>query len=54
MRAVDTTGVEPMSHPQDVSHRLRDDEVTETNRRGFSSELRADRSRLYLVPKVIE
>ena len=33
MRAVDTTGVAPMSHPQDVSLRLRDDVVSESDRR---------------------
>ncbi len=33
MQAVDTTGIEPMAHPQDVSLRLRDDVVTETDHR---------------------
>ncbi|OGA31155.1 MAG: asparaginyl/glutamyl-tRNA amidotransferase subunit C, partial [Betaproteobacteria bacterium RIFCSPLOWO2_12_61_14] len=30
MQAVDTRGIEPMSHAQDVSQRLREDVVTET------------------------
>ena len=31
MQAVDTTGIEPMSHAQDVVLRLRDDAVTESD-----------------------
>jgi aspartyl-tRNA(Asn)/glutamyl-tRNA(Gln) amidotransferase subunit C len=33
MQAVDTAGVEPMAHAQDLSQRLRPDCVTETDRR---------------------
>ena len=33
MQAVDTTGVEPMAHAQDLSQRLRDDVVSEEDRR---------------------
>lgn len=33
MQAVNTDGIEPMAHPQDVSLRLREDVVTETNQR---------------------
>ena len=33
MRAVDTTGIVPMSHAQDVMLPLREDRVTETDRR---------------------
>ena len=33
MQAVDTNGIVPMSHSQDVTQRLRDDVVTETNQR---------------------
>ena len=55
MQAVDTTGILPMSHPQDVVQRLRHDEVTETNRREASQAVAPDAERgLYLVPKVIE
>ena len=55
MQAVDTTGIEPMSHSQDVTQRLRDDVVTETNQRElFQSNAPAVENGLYLVPKVIE
>ena len=55
MQAVDTTGIVPMSHSQDVSQRLRDDVVTETNQRElFQSIAPAVENGLYLVPKVIE
>lgn len=33
MQAVNTDGIEPMAHPQDVFLRLREDAVTEPNRR---------------------
>jgi aspartyl-tRNA(Asn)/glutamyl-tRNA(Gln) amidotransferase subunit C len=55
MSAVDTTGVAPMSHPQEVTQRLRDDRVTETDQRElFQSIAPAVEDGLYLVPKVIE
>ena len=55
MQAVDTQGIEPMSHAQDVSQRLREDAVTETNQRGlFQSIAPQVEAGLYLVPKVIE
>ena len=55
MAAVDTTGVAPMSHPQEVMQRLREDRVTETDRRAlFQSIAPAVEDGLYLVPKVIE
>ena len=55
MRAVDTSNVEPMSHPQEVMQRLRDDAVTEPNQRElFQSIAPAVEDGLYLVPKVIE
>ncbi len=55
MQAVDTTGIEPMSHSQDVTQRLRDDVITETNQRElFQSVAPAVENGLYLVPKVIE
>ncbi|HQR50236.1 MAG TPA: Asp-tRNA(Asn)/Glu-tRNA(Gln) amidotransferase subunit GatC [Methylophilaceae bacterium] len=55
MQAVDTTGIAPMSHSQDVSQRLRDDVVIETNQRElFQSIAPAVENGLYLVPKVIE
>ncbi len=55
MQAVDTTGIEPMSHSQDVTQRLREDTVTETNRRkDFQAIAPLVEDGLYLVPKVIE
>ncbi|NMG74571.1 Asp-tRNA(Asn)/Glu-tRNA(Gln) amidotransferase subunit GatC [Aromatoleum diolicum] len=55
MQAVDTSGVEPMSHPQDVAQRLREDVATEPNRRdAFQHIAPQTEAGLYLVPKVIE
>ena len=64
MQAVDTTGITPMSHSQDVVQRLRDDVITATNQRevfqanapilGNGSDKQAVDSGLYLVPQVIE
>lgn len=55
MRAVDTSGIEPMAHAQDVSLRLREDVVTVTDRRdAFQAVAPAVEAGLYLVPKVIE
>jgi aspartyl-tRNA(Asn)/glutamyl-tRNA(Gln) amidotransferase subunit C len=55
MQAVDTTGVEPMSHAQDVMLRLRDDVVTESDQHAlFQSIAPQVDAGLYLVPKVIE
>ena len=55
MRAVDTTGIVPMSHAQDLMLPLRGDRVTEIDRRDlYQSVAPAVRDGLYLVPKVIE
>ena len=55
MQAVDTTGIAPMAHAQDVAQRLRDDVVTETDRHvAFQRIAPAVGDDLYLVPKVIE
>ncbi|HSI27815.1 MAG: Asp-tRNA(Asn)/Glu-tRNA(Gln) amidotransferase subunit GatC [Methylophilus sp.] len=55
MQAVDTTGIAPMSHSQDVTQRLREDVVTQTNQRElFQAIAPATQDGLYLVPKVIE
>ena len=55
MQAVDTTGIEPMSHALDVVQRLRADEVTEVDQRErFQAVAPALADGLYLVPKVIE
>lgn len=55
MQAVDTTGVEPMSHAQDLSQRLREDVVSESDQRTlFQSIAPQVEAGLYLVPQVIE
>ncbi|MGZ5036631.1 MAG: Asp-tRNA(Asn)/Glu-tRNA(Gln) amidotransferase subunit GatC [Usitatibacter sp.] len=55
MAAVDTSGVEPMSHPQEATQRLREDVVTEGDRReDFLALAPLAEDGLYLVPKVIE
>ena len=55
MNSVNTEGVTPMAHPQDVAQRLRDDEVLEENQRDhFQSIAPATENGLYLVPKVID
>ena len=55
MQAVDTRGVEPMAHAQDLSQRLRADKVTETDRReSYQAVAPEVEDGLYLVPQVIE
>lgn len=55
MNAIDTTGIEPMAHPQDISQRLREDVVTAVDEREkFQSIAPATEDNLYLVPKVLE
>ncbi len=55
MQAVDTAGIEPMSHAQNVVLRLRDDAVTESDQHElFQSVAPQVEAGLYLVPKVIE
>jgi aspartyl-tRNA(Asn)/glutamyl-tRNA(Gln) amidotransferase subunit C len=55
LQAVDTEGIEPMSHALDVVQPLRPDAVTETDQRaGLQAGAPAVEDGLYLVPKVIE
>lgn len=59
MRAVDTAGVEPLTHPvaaiQAVALRLRDDVASEPNQREANQRSAPAVERgLFLVPKVIE
>jgi len=61
MQAVDTQGIAPMSHAQDLSQRMREDVVTETNQRELfqsiapiTNDVRHVEAGLYLVPQVIE
>jgi aspartyl-tRNA(Asn)/glutamyl-tRNA(Gln) amidotransferase subunit C len=55
LQAVDTAAVAPMAHAMDLVQRLRDDRVTEPDRRdAFQAIAPEVESGLYLVPKVIE
>lgn len=55
MQAVDTTGIEPMSHAQEIVLRLREDVVTEKDdHEAFQEGAPQVEAGLYLVPKVIE
>jgi aspartyl-tRNA(Asn)/glutamyl-tRNA(Gln) amidotransferase subunit C len=55
LQAVDTTGIIPMAHAQDVMLPLRDDAVTEPDRHAlFQSVAPAVEDGLYLVPRVVE
>jgi aspartyl-tRNA(Asn)/glutamyl-tRNA(Gln) amidotransferase subunit C len=55
MQKVDTEGVAPMSHGQDLKLRLRGDAVTERDQRErFQAVAPQVEQGLYLVPKVIE
>ena len=55
MQAVDTQGIEPMAHAQDLSQRLRPDVVTEIDRRtDYQAVAPETEAGLFLVPKVIE
>jgi len=55
MQAVDTDGVEPMAHAQDLMLRLREDTVTESDQHAaFQAIAPQVEAGLYLVPIVIE
>ena len=55
MSAVDTTGIVPMSHAQDLSLPQREDRVSESDRHvDYQRVAPAVQDGLYLVPKVIE
>lgn len=59
MRAVDTTGIEPLAHPVQtiaaIALRLRDDVASEPNQREANQQSAPAVERgLFLVPKVIE
>jgi aspartyl-tRNA(Asn)/glutamyl-tRNA(Gln) amidotransferase subunit C len=55
MQAVNTSGIEPMANPLDATQRLRDDVVTEYNKRDELQAIApAIEDGLYLVPKVID
>jgi len=59
MRAVDTTGIEPLAHPVaaigDIALRLREDVASEPNQREANQKSAPEvQNGLFLVPKVIE
>jgi len=55
MQRVNTEGIEPMTHGQDMKLRLREDVKTERDQREqFLSVAPEKEQGLYLVPKVIE
>jgi len=55
LQAVDTSAVEPMANPLDMTQPLRPDTITEGNcRDGFQAIAPATEKGLYLVPRVIE
>ena len=55
LNAIDTHGIEPMAHAQDVALPLRDDRATEPDRHAdFQEVAPAVEDDLYLVPRVIE
>jgi aspartyl-tRNA(Asn)/glutamyl-tRNA(Gln) amidotransferase subunit C len=55
MADVDTRGVEPMSHPEELPLRLRSDAVTEPDARAaFQASAPQVEDGLYLVPRVVE
>ena len=55
LKQVDTSSVAALSHPLDISQRLRADEVTESNQRDQFQKIAPDvENGLFLVPRVIE
>jgi aspartyl-tRNA(Asn)/glutamyl-tRNA(Gln) amidotransferase subunit C len=55
LQSVDTQGVAPLTHPQALALRLRDDAVTESDSRAaLQAGAPKVESGLYLVPRVIE
>jgi aspartyl-tRNA(Asn)/glutamyl-tRNA(Gln) amidotransferase subunit C len=55
LESANTDQVEPMAHPLHMAQRLREDKVSETDRREANQAVAPSvESGLYLVPKVIE
>jgi len=55
LAAIDTSGIEPIAHAQDMTLALRDDVVTESDQSAIYQRLAPSvTDGLYLVPKVIE
>jgi aspartyl-tRNA(Asn)/glutamyl-tRNA(Gln) amidotransferase subunit C len=55
LKAIDTQGVQPMSHARDLMLPLREDTVTESDRHSlYQQAAPATEEGLYLVPRVVE
>ncbi|MCG7982138.1 MAG: Asp-tRNA(Asn)/Glu-tRNA(Gln) amidotransferase subunit GatC [Candidatus Thiodiazotropha lotti] len=55
LEVADTDNIEPMAHPLHMAQRLREDQVTEPDRRNQNQAVAPlVENGLYLVPKVIE
>ena len=55
IQEIDTSNIEPMSHPKDIELRLRPDQVTEPDQRAELQQIApATENGLYLVPKVLD
>ncbi len=55
MDSVDTTQVEPLSHPFDQTQPMRTDQVTEINQRELFQKIAPEvKSGLYIVPQFVE
>ena len=55
MQTVNTDGIEPLSNPLEMTQRLREDKVTEENRREeFLANAPSSSDGLFLVPQVID
>ncbi|WP_191603054.1 Asp-tRNA(Asn)/Glu-tRNA(Gln) amidotransferase subunit GatC [Marinomonas algicola] len=55
MQSVDTEGVEPLCNPLEMTQRLREDTVTESNQRDSYLAIAPQSEKgLYLVPQVID
>jgi aspartyl-tRNA(Asn)/glutamyl-tRNA(Gln) amidotransferase subunit C len=53
--SADTSDVMPMAHPLDANQRLREDHITEADRRdAFQAGAPAVENGLYLVPRVLD
>ncbi len=53
---IDTSNIEPMAHPIEMSQRLREDIVTETNQRDQLQKFAPNNveAGIYLVPQVVD
>ena len=55
LQEVETSDIEPMAHPLQMTQRLRDDEVTEFNKRDkYQKNTDFAEDGFYKVPKVID